>query len=349
MRVLQLTTDLRLAGAERVVIALARGLRARGVECAVAGLFEGGEDRGRARAILEDEGFAVYCAGLEGKWPVWRLGGLRRFVMGWRPDVLHCHMFHGNTAGALLRLAGAPGDLVWTHHTIERRPLPGRRAFERLFGGLADCQVSVSDAVRRGRRAARRQEVIHDGTDLAPFLRVEPRAGAVFGAVGRLTEGKGFDALIRAFALVAHAQPAARLRIAGEGPERDALRELARREGVADRVELAGFVDDVPAFLAGINIFVNPSRGEGFGLALLEAMAAGLPCVASRVDSLPEVGGDCVQWVRPGDAAELTRAMAEALGAPRSAEQVARQRERASRFSAEAMTERYLALYRRLR
>jgi len=346
LRVLQLTTDLRLAGAERVVIALARGLRARGVECAVAGLFEGGEERGRARAVLEEEGFPVYCAGMERKRRLHRLAGLRRFAAGWRPDLTHCHMFHGNAAGALLRLSGVPAALVWTHHTIERRPLPWRRAFCRLFGRLADCRVSVSDAVLRHQRGARRQEVVHDGLELAPFLAVQSRPGSVFGAVGRLIPGKGFDVLVRAFAGLARQD--ARLRIAGEGPERVALTALAQREGVADRVELAGFVEDVPAFLSGVNVFVNPTRGEGFGLALLEAMAAGLPCIASRVDSLPEVGGDCVTWVPAGDAGALGAAMAAALRTPRPAQKIAAQRARAARFSAEAMVERYLVLYRSL-
>ncbi len=191
MRVLQLTTDLRLAGAERVVIALARGLRARGIECAVAGLFEGGEERGRARAILEDEGFSVYCAGMERKHRLHRLVGLRRFVRDWRPDVIHCHMFHGNAAGALLRLTGVPGALVWTHHTIERRRLPWRRAFDRVFGRLADCRVSVSEAVQAHQRGARRKEVIHDGLELAPFLAVEPQAGRHLRRGGAADTGEG--------------------------------------------------------------------------------------------------------------------------------------------------------------
>ncbi len=93
---------------------------------------------------------------------------------------------------------------------------------------------------------------------------------------------------------------------------------------------------------------MNPTRGEGFGLALLEAMAAGLPCIASCVDSLPEVGGDCVTWVAPGDAEALAGVMRDALHRPPTPDGVERQRAQARRFSAEAMVERYLVLYRSL-
>ncbi len=352
LRVLQLTTDLRLAGAERVVITLARGLRERGVECAVAGIFEGGEERGRARAILESDGFDVYCAGLERKWRLWRLAGLRRFALDWRPNVLHCHMFHGNAAGVLLRATGLGAPIVWTHHVCERRRLPARNAFYRLAGRVPEVNVHVSEAVQRFQRgiggAGRQEAVIHNGIEQAAFRAVSAAGGRVFGALGMLTRQKGFDVLVRAFGRLAQQDPGAELRIGGSGPEEGRLRELVRSLGMEGRVSLVGFVDDVPAFLSGLGVFVNPSRWEGFGLTLLEAMAAGLPCIASRVDSLPEVGGDCVRWVPPEDEGALCAAMRDALSAPHTAEDVARQRGRAARFSAAAMVERYLALYRSL-
>jgi len=352
MRVMQLTTDLRFAGTERVILNLSRGLRERGVECAVVGLLKGGEAPGGLRRRLEREGFTVRSAGLEGKFTAWRLSRLLRFAAEWKPDLLHCHMFHGNAAGALLRILGVRCPQVWTHHVVERRRLPLRGAFYRLLGRMPECHVFVSEAVRRYRRSVaetgRREVVIYNGTELAPFLAVRPRPGPVFGAVGRLDRQKGFDVLVRAFARLCRERDDVMLRIAGVGPERPALEELAAAEGAAGRVELVGFVEDVPAFLAGVNVFVNPSRWEGFGLTLLEALAAGLPCIASRVDSLPEVGGDLVHWVPPDDVEALHEALRAHVGVRQSAERAARQRAAAARFSKDAMTEQYLQLYRSL-
>jgi glycosyltransferase involved in cell wall biosynthesis len=220
---------------------------------------------------------------------------------------------------------------------------------------VPECHVFVSEAVAAFRRSrcgrGRRELVVCNGIDLAPFFAVSPAGGAagtVFGAVGRLDRQKGFDVLVRAFARLAREDDAVRLRIAGVGPERGRLSALAAREGVAGRVELAGFVEDVPAFLASLDVFVNPSRWEGFGLTLLEALAAGLPCIASRVDSLPEVGGDFVTWTAPDDAEGLCAAMRRASSAPGPPVAAGRQRAYVGRFSQESMAERYLALYRDL-
>lgn len=350
MRVMQLTTDLRFGGAERVVLELARGLKDRGAQCAVAGLTEGGESPARTRALLERCGVEVYSAGIERRQMVWRLAGLRRFVAAWRPDVLHCHLFHGNVAGALLRLAGLRRRLIWTYHSAPHRP--HRNAFYRLLAGLPDCHVYVSQAVQGLRHAvagrASRELVIYNGIEMAPFLAVEPQGGPVFGAMGRLDPGKGFDVLVRAFSRLCRADDEVALKIAGEGPERSALEDLIRQEGLAHRAALVGFVRNVPEFLSRVNTFVHPSHGEGFGLALLEAMAAGLPCIASRVGSLPEIGGDFVHWVRPGDVEQLCAQMRRLRRAPYSMDDVARQRSAVSRFSRQAMTEGYLRLYESL-
>lgn len=350
-----LTTDLRLGGAERTVINLALCLRNSGVECAVAGLCEGDEGTAHAHLILKQAGFPVFCARIE-RPPDFRcFGELRRFVQGWRPDVIHCHMFHGHLAGVALKLSGCGAPMVWSHHSVQPGAYPLRAAFYRFFLRLGDAHVFVSEAVRDyqhrlGGRAPR-ERIVHNGTDLGPFLALRPLPGLTFGAVGRLVPlTKGFDVLIRAFARVCRELPGAALRIAGDGSERAALQGLAQAEGAADRVEFVGFVGDVPAFLAGVNVFVNPSRWEAFGNTLVEGMAAGLPCIASRVGGLAEIGADLVRWVRPGDVDDLCEAMLRTAGAPWPAERVAAQRRHVQAlFSREAMAERYLEVYRSLR
>jgi len=352
MRVMQLTTDLRLGGAERVIVNLVRCLRQEGVECAVAGLYEGGQRPATARLMLQEAGFEVYSAGLERKHMLWRLGGLRRFVSRWRPDLLHCHLFHGNAAGALLRVLGLKCPVVWTHHAVEPRPRPLRAAFYRVFRGVPQCHVFVSEAAQQFQHAwsgaAPREEVVYNGIELGPYLDVQPRPGPVFGALGRLAPQKGLDLLICAFARLCRENDEVRLTVGGAGRDRALLERLIRAEGLEERVSLIGFVHDVPAFLGSVNVFVMPSRWEPFGLSLLEAMAAGLPCIASRVGGMPEVGGELVEWVEPGDVEGLHTAMRRLASVAESPERVARQREAVMRFSRERMTQDYLLLYREL-
>jgi GalNAc-alpha-(1->4)-GalNAc-alpha-(1->3)-diNAcBac-PP-undecaprenol alpha-1,4-N-acetyl-D-galactosaminyltransferase len=121
----------------------------------------------------------------------------------------------------------------------------------------------------------------------------QPRPGEAQGsptvvAVGRLTHQKGHDVLLRAFAVAAEAVPGWRLVVHGEGEERAALEELARTLGVADRVHLPGFCSEVPRALAAADLFVLASRYEGFPNALLEAMASGVPAIATRCPSGPD-------------------------------------------------------------
>lgn len=354
MRVLLMTNDLQLAGAERVVINCARCLRDRGVTCAVVGLFERTEGPGRLRVGLQGEGFPVWCAEIERYTDLWRFGRLARVVRRWRPDLLHAFLFHSHVAAAGLRGFGWAGPTVWTYESIALRVQPLRHGFYRFCAPLADAHIFASRAVRRywyrGRNPTPNPRVIYNGLDLEPFLAVRPDTGPVFGAVGRLVPlHKGFDVLIRAFARLKEERPEIRLKIAGDGPARRDLEELARRLEVAEGVEFVGFVEDVPAFLSEVNIFVNPSRWEAFGNTLVEGMAAGLPCIASRIQGLAEVGGDLVRRVRPGDVGSLQKAMREALDHPPPEEQIARQRRRVTaRFGQEAMTESYLEVYRSL-
>jgi glycosyltransferase involved in cell wall biosynthesis len=352
MRVLMLTTDLRMGGVERTIINRAECLRAIDAKCAIAGLFEGPGGPGRAREVLEAEGFPVFCAGVD---RLTRLGGfrrLRRFAIDWQPEVVHAHLFHGHLAAAVLRLSGVRAPAVWSYHAIAPMAWPVRRAFYRFFRHAAAAHVYVSDAVMRYQHAAggtgRREQVIHNGTDLRPFLALAPRPGPVIGAVGRLVpRHKGFDVLIKAFARLAGEDDDARLRIAGDGPERRPLEELVRAEGVADRVEFAGFVSDVPGFLATVNVFANPSRWEAFGNTLVEGMAAGLPCVASRIHGLPEIGGEFVRWVEPEDVDGLHRALRDIMSSPPTPDLLARQREHVKTgFSRERMARDYLDVYR---
>jgi glycosyltransferase involved in cell wall biosynthesis len=129
----------------------------------------------------------------------------------------------------------------------------------------------------------------------------------VIGSVGRLVEQKDYPTQLRAFALAAAQVPTLRMVIAGDGPLREQLEELVRELAIADRVRLLGNSDEIPALLRSADIFALASKFEPFGVALLEARAAGLPIVATAVNEIPAIvsHGESGLLTRPGDAADM--------------------------------------------
>jgi len=189
--------------------------------------------------------------------------------------------------------------------------------------------------------------VIPSGVDVAAVaarvaaLRREGERGWQAVSVGRLVPVKGMDRLIRAWAEVGRRRPGARLAIVGDGPERQTLQALSHALGIGEQVHFAGWADPVP-YLAAAKSFVLLSRNEGMGRAVVEAMAAELPCVVADVCGLaelvtPEVG------VRVD--AEDARAVADALLDGLHAGMGAAARKRAQAYSIEAMVTALERLY----
>jgi glycosyltransferase involved in cell wall biosynthesis len=361
-RLMLLITELHPAGAERIVLEIATRLDPAVWQVLVCSLRSRGGDDGAIARELQWKGVAVLPLRLQGKLDLSGAWRLRAALQRFRPDVLHAHLFHANLAARLLRGAGAR-HMVGTVHVVERRRLPLRFLLERLTAGRDDLTVCVSKAVagharRRLGVRRRRLRVVPNGIDLGHFSELPDRDEAraalelsstapVIGAVGRLDRQKGLPHLIEAFARLDH--PTARLVIAGSGGEEPALRLLVRRHRLADRVRFLGFRSDVPRVLAALDVFCMPSLWEGFGLSLVEAMAAGVPAIVSRIDSLPEVLGDAGVLVPPADPAALATALGELLADPARRQELARRgRERAQRFSLEAMLKGYEGVYSEL-
>ena len=160
------------------------------------------------------------------------------------------------------------------------------------------------------------------------------RGGGTILCVARFTPQKNHAVLLGAMARLARARPEARLLLIGEGPEEDRMRRRTARLGLAGRVRFLGRRDDVPALMAAADLLVLPSAFEGLPLVVLEAMAAGLPVVASRIGGVVEALGPEHLWlVPPGDRRALASALADALGDRAArAEAARRQRERYDGF-----------------
>ena len=281
---------------------------------------------------------------------------LMRAVRRLRPDLVHTHLVHADVLGAL---AAGRGALVSTKHNDDPFRTGPLRYVERLLARRADRVICITEALARFHRErvglpAAKLTVVHYGLDKLP----EPWPGGAAGpnlpedarillAVSRLTAQKGLDVALHALAALRRDHPSAVLVVLGEGPKREQLANLAAELGIADAVHLPGRVGDVAGWYRRADLLVHPARWEGFGLALLEAMVAGLPVVASRVSSIPEIVLDGVTGllVPPDDPEALAAAVDRTLREPGGLG-AAGLRRALEEFSVDRMSDRTLEVYR---
>jgi len=221
-----------------------------------------------------------------------------------RPDVLHAHnalVLHYAIAAA--RLARVP-VVVNTRHGGNSNWDPHCERIWRHAVRWIDSLVFVSQGVRefyvtRDRLSTRNTSVIYNGIDVDKFASHPAHPTAVLptfrvGSVGRLVPAKDHVTLIRSFAMISAAMPTVELHIAGDGPCRSVISQTAASLGVANRVFLHGACLNVPGFLSTLDLFVLPSIDEGLPISLMEALAAGLPVVSTRLPGLTELAPENV-------------------------------------------------------
>jgi len=267
-----------------------------------------------------------------------------RFLRSRKVDLVHLH-FGGRSVRWLVKWAtGAP--LVVHAHGRVRNENDYRPLLLQLAD--ADAVIATSRAVAEAVRA-RRVAVVYPGVPAWPP--VEVSGDIRIGAAGRLVPIKGYDTLIAAFARLAPRHPALRLEIAGDGPTRSALEAQAADLGVAQRVKFPGWTNDLPESMSRWSAFVQPSHEEALGITVLQAMACGLPVVASNVGGLPEIveDGRTGLLVPPGDVDALASALDRLLSEPalRAAMGEAG-RARSSRYGEARFARDVEALYREL-
>ena len=192
---------------------------------------------------------------------------------------------------------------------------------------------------------------LYNGIDAAKFFASAARPASNlpkirFGAVGRLVPAKDHVTLVRALALIASSLPEAQLHLLGEGPCRSAIAEVAASLGFSERVVLHGAGYDVAGFLSELDIFVLSSIDEGLPISLMEAMAAGLPVIATRLPGLPELAPENVVagYCHPGQPRSLADLMLRIAGHPDLPGMGARAREWAQRFAIAETWRQYRSL-----
>jgi len=283
---------------------------------------------------------------------------IRRALREFEPDVLHVHEPISPSTSMMATLA-ARGPVVATFHAGSERKLAVALASPalRLVWSRLDVMIGVSNAaLELGARpflSSPRVRVIPNGVDVDLFRSAAPAelpAGRRLLFVNRLDPRKGFAVAVEAFALLAAEHPDLWLVVAGDGPERGAVSRLP--PDLRDRVLMLGAVPHgrLPAYHAAADAFVGPARGgESFGIVLVEAMAAGLPVVASDIEGWREVVRDGVDGllVPPSDPAALAAAVRRVLEDPDLATRLSRAgRDRSERYRWEAVTGEIEGAYR---
>jgi glycosyltransferase involved in cell wall biosynthesis len=373
-RLLQVITRLNVGGPARLVVHLNRALQGRGFECRLVtgteGPSEGRIDPGTERVTT----IPALRREISPRHDLAAATALDRLVRAWRPDIVHTHLAK---AGALGRIAARRRSVPVTVHTFHGHvldgyfPRPVARAFLAAERGLAKrttALVAVSDAVRDELLALGigREEQWHvipvglelDGLLGTPPARTKarrglglPTAGKVVGIVGRLVPIKDHETFLRAAARLVREREDVAFVVAGDGEERAVL-EARARELLGDRVVFLGWVQDLAALYAALDVVVLTSRNEGTPVSLVEAGAVGRPVVATRVGGVPDVvaDGETGTLVPPGDPAATAAAIGRLLDEPALAKAMgeAARASVPSRFSADRLVDDLAALYEHL-
>ncbi len=281
---------------------------------------------------------------------------LRRRLSSEHFDIVHAHDARAQNV-AFLASAGLPVQRVASRQVVfpPRHPLIHRWKYSRTCHGIIANSEGVRGVLIAAGIPAAQVEVIPPGIELPAGL---PRAGLrdrararwgfsnddfVIGHAGAFTQEKGQDVALEAARLLAPKLPNARMLLVGDGPER-----RNQTEGIA---LLPGFLDDLTEFYAALDLFIMPSRSEGWGLTALQAMSNGLAVIATDVGGLPElVEQGKTGWLVPSDSPPaLADAIEAAASDPKRRREYGRNaRERAERFSIQRTVELTEQLYARL-
>ncbi|MFN8125643.1 MAG: glycosyltransferase family 4 protein [Candidatus Nanopelagicales bacterium] len=345
MRVLHLISSAGLYGAEKMVTGLCAGLPPQGVE-PVLGVFRNSHlpntevaDYARARGVSVE---LVEC---RGRFDVGAVRYLRGRLADF--DVVHSHGFKSN----LYAFAASRGGRAAFVSTCHRFDQTLRDTLDRPILKRADLVTAVSaeaaDSLRRVYRLDR-VRTIPNGVPIPPARQRREHPHPLVAMAARLAPEKAPADFVRAAADVHRRHPEARFTIAGDGPERDAVEQLVAESDVP--VEMRGFIEDMPGLYGEIDVLVQPSYREGMPMTLLEAMAAEVAVVATRVGAAPDFIEDGVTGllVPPADVAGLAGAIERLVTDPgmRRRMAAAGRTEVATRYSESAMAAHYAEAYR---
>ncbi|PJA45295.1 hypothetical protein CO174_03880 [Candidatus Uhrbacteria bacterium CG_4_9_14_3_um_filter_50_9] len=319
-RILFVTTSPQLAGAEKQLLALASGLDREQYEVMVVTLK--GEREGRLLEVLRRENIKTESLNIQHKWELWKLIRLFKILKTFQPDILQSFLFFDNVVARLFGYLNQVPVVISGQRNA--KPTTGMRLIlERLTLPLTTHVVSNSEA---GIRALRNQHaleadkmtLIPNGITLpigvhndAEDLRTHAEGKLHIGFVGYLTHQKGVEVLLRALAELKHSHQPIYTSIIGDGPELEHLTQEAIRLGLEDAVGFLGKQEGAAGLMRAFDVLVLPSLWEGMPNVIMEAMAQGIPVIATKVGGIPELVTPYVTGllIEPEDAQALAQAI----------------------------------------
>jgi len=331
IKVVHLTIGLDWGGAENLMAGVVTRLDPLRFDVRVLALQKDGPVGQR----LRDAGIPVTTLDTADRWDARAYFRLRQYLAREKPHIVHSHLLRANLLACLTR---DDHTVVWHDHcTGEWLPF-ALRFLEKKLIPQSSAVIVVSKNVEEQLRSrvpaiASRIRIVPNAVEtrlwkaLAPADKIYLRRNAwglgadhlIVGFVGRLDERfKGITFLLKSIARLKPSLPQLRLVMVGGGPDREMLEKFSRELGLEGTVIFMGPRSDIPKIIPGFDVLALPSISEGFGIVLLEAMAASLPVVASRVGGIPEVVVDqeTGRLVPPGDPEALAEALKEILNDP---------------------------------
>lgn len=275
-------------------------------------------NKGAFDTRIQEKGIGLICLDQHSK--VSRIPTLMKHLKELAPKIVHTRLFSAGFWGRISACLSVSSAVINTHpgYTFGKKKWK-RLPIEKALARVTDRTVCVSQAVKdhllnAGGMSPEKMVVIPNGVDTKPFESLAPQRMSLPASlitVARLARVKGHDILLRALPFLNDL--VGELVIVGDGPEASVLRQLATELRVENKVRFLGARDDIPKLLAKSDLFVAPSRSEGLPVAILEAMAASKPVVATAVGGSVEVVQD-VGWLSPPEDPEaLAREIAHSL------------------------------------
>lgn len=359
MRILQVVPTSGAGGAEQIVLSLAKSLKENGSDVAVA---SPGSDPYLFQKLKESDIKAFPLATQDRKWQIFEIA---KVIKTFRPDIIHSHMFDANLPSTLASLISRKPIILTIHSTVYELETWKRKLINALLSRCVSQVVAVSKAVALKLNSAgvpaNKIICIYNGVDVSQFMgdsknkfRQElciPDDSRLMGMVANLRPAKDHEMAIKAAAMVIKKVPKTHFMMVGDGVDKTAQALMRLREylGVSRNVHFLGFREDIPNVLKSLDLFVLASKVEGLPVSIIEAMAAGLPVVASNVGGIAELIEEGITGflVPPGDYNRLAEKIKVILQNPTLAKSmgIEGRKKILNNFSLEAMKNAYYSLY----
>lgn len=312
-------------------------------------------------SLQSSHDLTCFTVPLRGEWDLASAWRLSRVVLRNDIDIIHAHTGHAHTLACLSRQIAGRGRVI-----VSRRVAfpPRGNPFSRIKYRWPDRYIAISNCVSQALKGFGVPEeklgVVYSGIDTqrfeeAPLPRAYlavPDGVPLLGAIGSLVEAKDHATLLSAMRIVAETEPLVYLAIAGEGPLRSEIEEQIVRYGLHENVKLFGHREDIPRLLASLDVFIMSSVSEGLGTSVLDALATGLPIVATAAGGIPEMihDGDTGILVPTRDPQALADGILRMLRNGEAARKMAERGKEmvALKFSVDSMVQGTIKNYERL-